>query len=627
MVTASAAGQTLREAPASITLIDREELALKPVMDLGQLLGSVEGVTLQRSGNLAPRVQLRGLDAAYTLILIDGKRVNSTSASFRGNDYDTGWVPAEMIERIEVVRGPMSSLYGSDAIGGVVNIITRRIGEAWHGSIGADYIRQQDRDAGDTRKGTFSVSGPLVAGKLGLKVYGSRDERDADGAVNDSGQAGMPYNENRSVHATVAWTPSENHDLDLGVDDSYRDHDGFEMKRQTGSLTWRGRYDFGSAEAIAYRDRTRNLTGSISGEINPNRSLLTSASGKLTLDTLERQTLTFGGEVRKEELHDPANLGGWPGSDGYGQNPDTSVQQEALFVEDEIVLHQDLRLTLGDRFDHHENFGGHHSPRAYLVWNADEAITVKAGWARAFRAPTLLQNSPNWGSVSCGSATTGCYVIGSTDLKPETSTSYELGVLIDRGRWGGGFTLFRTDLEDMIDITSRTRDTALAPSYPNFVGFLADGRPIFAYQNIARVRTQGLEANARILLGEDWSVRANYTYLDATNLSYDTPRPMVYKPEHSANVNLQWQASERIGLGLQARYVGRQYTSVYANAANNLSKRGYVLADLTSSWKLGRHLTLRAGALNLADHSVDRDNSSDYNEEGRRWYASMTASF
>ena len=100
VVTASAVGQILRDAPASISVISREDLLQKPVIDLRRILGTVEGVTLQRSGNLAPPVQLRGQDPAYTLILVDGKRVNSTSASFRGNDYDTGWVPAEMIERI-----------------------------------------------------------------------------------------------------------------------------------------------------------------------------------------------------------------------------------------------------------------------------------------------------------------------------------------------------------------------------------------------------------------------------------------------------------------------------------------------------------------------------------------------
>ncbi|UJJ32689.1 TonB-dependent receptor plug domain-containing protein [Halopseudomonas maritima] len=100
VITAAATEQSLRDAPASITVLTEEDIKRTPVTDLADLLGRVAGVTLQRSGNTVPGVQIRGFDQAYTLILIDGRRVNSTSASFRGNDYDTGWVPVDMIERI-----------------------------------------------------------------------------------------------------------------------------------------------------------------------------------------------------------------------------------------------------------------------------------------------------------------------------------------------------------------------------------------------------------------------------------------------------------------------------------------------------------------------------------------------
>ena len=179
----------------------------------------------------------------------------------------------------------------------------------------------------------------------------------------------------------------------------------------------------------------------------------------------------------------------------------------------------------------------------------------------------------------------------------------------------------------MIDIDSRTRDPIVAPTYPNFVGFLADGRPVFAYQNIAKVRSQGAEAHFHVELGEAWRLRANYTYLDVTNLSFATPRPLVYRPEHSANLGLDWQASERVNVGLQARYTGQQYTAVYGDPSYNSRKDGYVLADPSPGWKLSERLSLRAGVFNLADRQVERDDSSDYNEEGRRWYASVNVGF
>lgn len=126
VVTASASEQNLKDAPASISVITQQDLQRRPVQNLKDVLKEVPGVQLTNEGDNRKGVSLRGLNSSYTLILIDGKRVNSRNAVFRHNDFDLNWIPVEAIERIEVVRGPMSSLYGSDALGGVVNIITKK---------------------------------------------------------------------------------------------------------------------------------------------------------------------------------------------------------------------------------------------------------------------------------------------------------------------------------------------------------------------------------------------------------------------------------------------------------------------------------------------------------------------
>ncbi|MGT9578267.1 heme exporter protein CcmB [Escherichia coli] len=122
VVTASSVEQNLKDAPASISVITQEDLQRKPVQNLKDVLKEVPGVQLTNEGDNRKGVSIRGLDSSYTLILVDGKRVNSRNAVFRHNDFDLNWIPVDSIERIEVVRGPMSSLYGSDALGGVVNI-------------------------------------------------------------------------------------------------------------------------------------------------------------------------------------------------------------------------------------------------------------------------------------------------------------------------------------------------------------------------------------------------------------------------------------------------------------------------------------------------------------------------
>ena len=162
---------------------------------------------LTNEGDNRKGVSIRGLDSSYTLILIDGKRVNSRNAVFRHNDFDLNWVPVDAIERIEVVRGPMSSLYGSDALGGVVNIITKKIGQKWTGTLSADSTIQEHRDRGDTNNGQFYTSGPLVDGVLGLKAYGSVSKREKTNSKNRLPQRAV---KRRALRASPAAMPMWN---------------------------------------------------------------------------------------------------------------------------------------------------------------------------------------------------------------------------------------------------------------------------------------------------------------------------------------------------------------------------------------------------------------------------------
>lgn len=632
VVTASGKVQLLIDAPASISVVTAEQLAQRPVRSLTDILDRVEGITMNRAGNQRT-IQIRGLPSAYTLFMIDGKRVNATNASFRGNDFDSNWVPVEAIDRVEVVRGPLSSLYGTDAIGGVINVITKPVGDAWHGSFSADSTVQQDSAAGNYYKLGGYVSGPIIKDTLGVKLYGGYNLREQDNSgvnpVPSGGGtpvAGFDRVEEQFFDGTLVWTPDARNEVALNYGYNKLTHGTTPVERQSASLTYKGNFDWGNGQLRAYGNQIRNEAGTVSGQVNPNKSTDWQVDGRLTVPLPSwRQTITVGGEYRDQKLRDPANLSGQPGAPASA--PVSQVSQWALFIEDEIRILDSLRLTLGDRYDDHENFGGKHSPRAYLVWHPVEKLTLKGGWARAFRAPTLLQNSPNWGSVSCGSATTGCFIIGSTDLKPETSTSYEASVRYDSTDFSTGVTLFRNDLRNQISIVNRTRDKVLAPSYPNFVGFLADGRPVFRYENLARVTTQGVETSIRANVTANLDVSANYTYLDAENRSGATPLRIAYTPEHSANASINWRPIEPLSLFATVNYVGKQFLNVSSNAATNVVRSGYATIDTSMSYRVDDHFTIRAGILNLLDEKQERLTTTDYNEDGRRFFVSATTRF
>lgn len=599
-------------------------------LNLKDVLKEVPGVQLTNEGDNRKGVSIRGLDSSYTLILVDGKRVNSRNAVFRHNDFDLNWIPVDSIERIEVVRGPMSSLYGSDALGGVVNIITKKIGQKWSGTVTVDTTVQEHRDRGDTYNGQFFTSGPLIDGVLGMKAYGSLAKREKDDPQNstttDTGET--PRIEgfsSRDGNVEFAWTPNQNHDFTAGYgfDRQDRDSDSLDknrLERQNYSVSHNGRWDYGTSELKYYGEKVENKNP---GNSSPITSESNTVDGKYTLPlTAINQFLTVGGEWRHDKLSDAVNLTG-------GTSSKTSASQYALFVEDEWRIFEPLALTTGVRMDDHETYGEHWSPRAYLVYNATDTVTVKGGWATAFKAPSLLQLSPDWTSNSCRGA---CKIVGSPDLKPETSESWELGLYyMGEEGWLEGVessvTVFRNDVKDRISI-SRTSDVNAAPGYQNFVGFEtgANGRriPVFSYYNVNKARIQGVETELKIPFNDEWKLSINYTYNDGRDVSNGENKPLSDLPFHTANGTLDWKP---LALEDWSFYVSGHYTGQKrADSATAKTPGGYTIWNTGAAWQVTKDVKLRAGVLNLGDKDLSRDDYS-YNEDGRRYFMAVDYRF
>ncbi len=617
VVTASAVEQNLKDAPASISVITREDLQKKPVQNLKDVLKDVPGVQITNESDNRQGVSIRGLSSGYTLILVDGKRVNSRNAVFRHNDFDLSWIPAESIERIEVVRGPMSSLYGSDALGGVVNIITRKVGKAWHGTLSADTTVQEHRDRGDSGNGNFFASGPLVDDLLGVKVYGALGKREKDQASSSSGSTGQPRIEgytSRNANVEFSLTPDKDQDITFGygLDRQDRDSDTLDknrIERENYSLGHNGRWGLANTELRFYGENIENKNAeTITSKNN-------SLDGKVVIPLGDyNQLLTFGGEYRNDKLEDGVNM---------KNGGSTQANQYALFLEDEWRIFENLALTGGVRMDDHQNYGVNWSPRAYLVYNATDTVTVKGGWASAFKAPSLLQLSPDWQSASCRGS---CNVVGSKDLKAETSESVEFG-LYYAGEEGwledvnASATVFQNDIDDMITVI-RTANRNLAQTYQNFVGFDASGNPIFRYYNVNKARIRGLETELSLPVTDVLNLKLNYTYNDARDLSNGGNKPLSELPFHTSNATLDWKPLEDWSFYISANYKGKSRTVTDGNATPG----GYTVWNTGGSYQINKAVKLRAGVLNLGDKDLNRDDYS-YNEDGRRYFAAVDYSF
>ena len=264
VVTASGTAIDIKDAPASISVITREEIERQPVYDLNTLLRRIPGVTGGTSPEgEASKIKLRGLPDKYTLILVDGKRVGSSADTAYRPDLgrqDLNWISPDMIERIEVVRGPMSSLYGSDAMGGVINIITRKIPGKWNGSATANYTQPQDSDRGTAHQLGVNLAGPL-SDTVGMRLGVSQSRQNPDEKFFEKAGS-MGGERNQTVSGQLTWALGKKQNLSLdasygkqqSMDSSARDADGDplvyswganKLIRTSVSLGYEGRWDFG----------------------------------------------------------------------------------------------------------------------------------------------------------------------------------------------------------------------------------------------------------------------------------------------------------------------------------------------------------------------------------------------
>lgn len=255
VVTAAGYEQKITDAPASISVITAEELTKRPYVTLLDAVRDLEGVDVGETRDKTGQgtISMRGMGSDYTLILVDGKRQNNHGDiypnNFGGNQF--GHIPPmDAVERIEVIRGPASTLYGADAMGGVINIITKKVTDKWQGSISHSRTSQTDDAYGDDITTDFNVMGPLIPGKLGLALRGSFYNREASTPVYAPvvypngetrirslgfGSGGKTVdNENEAFGARLSWTPTANQSIWFDIDTSTQEYDNTPRTNDAG---------------------------------------------------------------------------------------------------------------------------------------------------------------------------------------------------------------------------------------------------------------------------------------------------------------------------------------------------------------------------------------------------------
>ncbi|WP_249729099.1 ligand-gated channel protein [Acidovorax sp. CCYZU-2555] len=614
VVTASGYEQLIKDAPASISVVTREELEKKAYTNLHDALRDVPGVILTPSDNNSNDIALRGMGANYTLILVDGKRTNSRETQTNGSTgTDQSWIPPlEAIERIEVVRGPMSSLYGSDAMGGVINVITRKVAKQWHGSVRADATLQERSTSGNAYQSNFYLSGPIQEELLGLSIYGNYNKREEDRIL-------QGYNDydNRAINVKLALTPNKDHDLILELGTAkqhFISSPGMTLastaalsdrkfERESYSLQHKGRWGWATSDTYLQQEETRNIVRDMTIKN-------TVFNSSWTLPLGQRNLLTTGVYFNEQDLKDTTT------NTLRGSTRSTADRsQYAVFAENEWRLRDDFALTGGLRYDHDSQAGGHVSPRLYGVWTVDPRWTVKGGVSSGFRAPSLRQTLGDWGQSSRGGD-----IYGNPDLKPETSLTKEIGVLFDGGNGTtAGLTLFDNDFEDKI--------TRIA--CPTCGPLNSSGRAPTTNVNVDKAITRGIEATLGTKLTQNLGLTSSYTFTTSEQKSGQyAGQPLNQLPRHLLNVSLDWNPTGQINGWTKVSYRGKESDSSGEASSGSFNQKSYAMLDLGGSYKYSKTVTLYAGIYNVLDKEVLYDGVNyDSVLDGRRYWFGMNMKF
>lgn len=654
VTTATKTQRHIEGVAASVVVVTEKEIEQMGAESLKDVVSRIPGLNLQygtfpnASSTSKSSISIRGMSANGTLFLLDGRRLSGEVK----NPYDLDRIPANSIERIEVVKGPMSSLYGADAVGGVINIITKQPSETPEFNFNIRYGANHDGDA-DNRN--ISLSGRTQKNDLGMSFYinktvtspytqtetadvykktpqgnqkpsspvppntgtlqdsyavdvsyrersdiitfGSRIEYD----VNPQHQVGFEFNKfieerdgtyigyfhpsnynlgtNKApVFNTPVNSQDENDRIDWGID--LRSHlseslttklrfynSYYEKQNTTTSAVWAD-LGYDSEDSSAQNGMTANV------DIWALEALATYALN-------DSHLITAGVEKRDEEREATV-------FDNTPNMTRRSVDYEAIYLQDEWEIAEDLNVVMGARYDKISNADNKATFRIGMVKNFHPMANLRLNFAQGYRTPDIRELYINKNTPT--GKQRGAEIYG-YDLKPEFTDSYEIGISGRGSQLSYTAALFYNDIED------RIQDNIPKPG------------GILTFENIDNAVTKGLELSLNYQWTKQISTSLAWTELRTEDKS--TNEDLQFNPDRTINLGMDYQFSPEFKLGLNAKYVGEQYYIETLNqGAPNESTReshtnAYTLVNLNASYDWNKKVELYAGIDNIADEEVD----------------------
>ncbi len=562
IVEGSRLGQATTEIGSSVTILTADDLAALDFDFALDAIATTPGVTINSNGALGgvATARIRGAASEQTLVLIDGVPVNNPTSP--GGGFDFARLDTATIERIEVLKGPQSTLWGGDAIGGVISITTRSPDAGTGGNLFAEYGSYNTARGGAAFEAAtgradvrLAITGTTSDGLSKADEDNGNTEEDSYESLTVSSRGGIALGGDARLSASVLWTDAaaEFDSFAFGAEGSVADGDELgETEELAAGLALTGSLFSGRLEnllRVGYADiSSQNFTDGAPGFSAEGDRVVYRYQGTLGID--DRQKLAFGAE-REEST---------------ANGDETSI--DGLFALYELTPTDALTLTGGLRVDEHERFGSETTGRVAAAYNPTPSLTLRASWGQGFKAPTIFQTTFICGF--CGLSEPNA------DLRPETSEAVDIGLdwRSDDGRAEAGISLFDQEAEDLIDFDFTQ-----------------------GYANIAFVESQGVELYGAYQLTGWLGVAGNYAYIDAQD---GDGLPRARLPEHSGDITVSLDPTGPVAGTVLVRHNGEE-----ANT-DGTTLDGWTRVDVSASYGLGETIDLFGRIENLFDTSYQQ---------------------
>ncbi|TJZ73301.1 TonB-dependent receptor plug domain-containing protein [Chitiniphilus eburneus] len=610
VVTATRTEKTIEDAPIRTEVVTSKEIERTHARTLKEALENVPGLQLREvHGKSGYELSLQGLTSDQVLILIDGMPISAST----GSTVNLSQYLLAEVDHIEVIKGAASAQYGSSAMGGVINVITRKIQPGFSGSVAGDVgsYGKQNVSGKSFDKGSAHGQARVEGGGERWRVRVDADVVDDSGfSVNPDAWARQGDASRREQYGgRLAWLPTPNSELwvegsTYTEDDEQRYQyyappnyipqrktENIERDRIAAGGNWR--FDNGMNVQLKglderYDSTTREYSNDFAIARRESEQTTQHVTAQVDLPAWNRQLWQFGADWHGESLTQTSN----DVSELVGNGKVTRSSRE-LFAQNDIIFNDIWELVLGLRWQDDSDFGSHAAPKIALRGNVlqsgDWNGVLRASFGQGYRVPNLKERHYLFDHSSLG-----YMVLGNPDLKPESSNSWQLGgTLSFRQNVTLDVNLFLNDVKDLIQTDLDNYTTV-------------NGVALYSYENIARARTRGVETALRWQPLETLDFSAAYTFTDARDL--DTDQSLTRRPRSIARVGADWQALADTGISLRGRY----QSSELVDAATNARSPAWTTWDLKINQTINRDTTVYFGVDNLFDRQRDFADASDF---------------